>query len=717
MTMNSPLSTALASSDSSQFIPDPAIPVEVPTHNPLPPDSGILDDAATKAFNASDEGKKLKAWVDSEYKKAIDQRREYERQWYMNLAFYSGKQYVEWSKQDNKLVSQRVQNVHTPRLTINKIQPIVRTEQAKMTGQKPSASVMPSSNDDEDIFAATAGEQVWESLYARLNFPAKFSQSTFWLSICGTSFMKTFWDDSLWDPASKLYGDINWLPLSPLNVLVPDLLEPDLELQPWVMDVQIRPVEWANAAFADTFPKGVKATVTSMSEVLSAAGLQTNDKAKPDSAVIKEVWIKPNMTTCLPEGGMVTIIDDTIVSAAIKGIPYDHKEYPFAKFQHIPTGKFYGVSTIEALIPLQREYNRTQSQIVEAKNRMSKPQMFFRDGSLDPTKITSEPGQYIPIKGTAEFPKAAQLSELPQYVVNFNDRMEGDFENISGQHASTRGDAPSGMAATAIAYLQEQDDSYLTTTMQSIEQGIEKVARHSLVLAATYWTVPRLVKAVGEDGGYDAMMLKGAQISSSTDIRIERGSALSTSKSARQAQVTEWMKMGWIDPNEGFELLDMPMLQQWVSRRKVDKKAAQMENIKFRQLTAESITQSQQQFMATAGDPNNAMATHPDTGAPLAPPLMVPVNAWDDHEIHIQYHNLWRKSASFITVDPAVKAEVEKHVQMHEQALAATMAPVDPNAPAAPGATPDSISSAVGPAPDTSSAVVGSTQEQLAPPQ
>ena len=427
---------------------------------------------------------------------------------------------------------------------------------------------------------------------------------------------------------------------------------------------------------------------------------------------------------------MLTVIDSTIVQAAIHGMPYTHKEYPFAKFQHIPTGKFYGKSVIEELIPLQREYNRTQSQIIEAKNRMAKPQVFFREGSVTPDKITSEPGLFIPVKGSAEFPQPVPLTELPSYVVQFNERQEVDFENISGQHAPTRGELPAGTAATGFAYALEQDDTFLTTTHQSIERGVQKVARQTITLCSTYWTVPRLVKATGEDGGLDALLLRGSQLTGSTDIRIESGSSLSTSKSARQAQVTEWMKFGWIDPNEGFELLDMPMLNQWVNRRKVDKKAAQYENIEFRDLVEQEVidfqyeqveakkAQLQQEFAAKSQEidatdpmlaggapqvdpatgqpmppdpamqaqeqvaaadilsfPQNPMATPDPLGymqdpAPTATPCIIPVNSWDDHAVHIEIHNLWRKSPSYKFVPPAIRQEVEKHVRLHELALA-----------------------------------------------
>lgn len=789
MTTNSLASATSASDTDSPYEPVPDDPRATlkALNKPGDGDGEMLPPDRTKSFNNSEQGRKLAAWVNDQYKKAGDQRKPYERRWILNYAFYDGKQYVEWDANLNGgqggLATQPGSSRWTPRIVVNRIQPIIRTEQSKMLGQKPTATVMPDSNDDQDIFAAQAGERVWDSLYHRLDFQAKLADACFWLSIAGTSFIKTCWDPTAWDPTSGVYGDVGWIPLTPYQILVPDLLERDIEKQPWVMDIQPKTVNWIMERYGDYFPKGVKPSVSRVDEIMpsKAVGSAAGEE-RPDSAVVMEVWIKPNMCPHLPKGGMVTVIDSTIVQAAINGMPYSHKEYPFAKLEHIPTGKFYGNSIIEPLIPLQREYNRTQSQIIEAKNRMAKPQMLFREGSLTPAQITSEPGLYIPVKGTAEFPQPVPLTELPSYVVQFNERQEVDFENISGQHAPTRGDLPAGTAATGFAYALEQDDAFLATTHHSIERAVQKVAKQTLVLCATYWTVPRLVKATGEDGGLDALMLRGSQLEGSTDIRIESGSSLSTSKSARQAQVTEWMKFGWIDPNEGFELLDMPMLNQWVNRRKVDKKAAQYENIEFRELDDQTVIdfqieqvaakkqQLQQEFSqkhAEAGMVDPMAAADPLTGAPdpaieqqaadiasmpadplpqpdplgnmVSPmptetPCIIPVNSWDDHAVHIEIHNLWRKSPSYRFVSPAIRAEVEKHVRLHEMALAgniqkdaAMQAPLMEGSMSAsgPGGGSFSASKSAPPSPfggsndeaAGSSPFQGSTEEQLNAPK
>jgi hypothetical protein len=652
--------------------------------NPL-----MLSAKEVKKLNESEDGKKITDWIMRQYNTMRSVRRTYERQWYTNLSFYMGKQYVEWSKHEERLVPMPKLDKYTPRITVNKIRPIIRTEISKMTSQRPTASVMPASNDDDDVFAARAGEQVWASLYDRLNFDRVLGTAAFWASIAGNSYIKTFWDDQGYDANNKMYGDIGWAALSPFNILVPDLIEECLEYQSYVFCVYSKPIEWIELAYADVIPEGVNiASSGDVEDLLSPMkmGITPNTNARPPSALIIEAWVKPGATKLMPQGGFVTIVNNQIIQAGLKGIPYPHGEYPFAKIDHVPTGRYYTESVITDLIPLQIEYNRTQSQIIEAKNRTSKPQMIFDEGSVTPQKITTEPGLWIPIRPNAQRPQPIPLQDLPAYVVQFNERQQQNFEDISGQHEVSRGQAPGGVsAATAIAYLQERDDTYLSTTIRSIESAVETVARQSLSLAAAYWDVPRLVKSTGEDGGYEAALFKGADIARGCDLRVEAGSALPSSKSARMANVMDFMKFGYMSPQEGFELLDMPMLQQWTTRRGIDKRAAQSENIEFKRIPQEQIMMAEQmyQMQVQAGQAQ----IDPNTGMPAPRPSVIPINEWDNDDVHIEIHELMQKGSSYKLLPQHVRDELENHVAQHKaRRMARMMGAMPPGGPQPGGA-------------------------------
>lgn len=655
----------------------------------------MTDDTLLNQFKRKDESKKLVAWVKAEYEKAKQARKLEEQDWYLQLAFYNGKQYHEWVEKGNGQILEAPRNpAGTPRITVNRIEPIIRTEIAKTTSGHPSATVIPASNDDDDLMAAQAAEQVWQAMYDKANFQTDVLQkSEFWRAVCGNAFIKTYWDGSAKQieptPVQDPYtgekkviqqvtstGDVAYEVITPFHLFVPDTTEENLENQPYLFNVYTKSEQWVKSTFGGVLPKDFVPTKVSATEILDAALMDNRGSltSKPDAVLVIEMWAKPNGCPFLPKGGLVTIVDNEIVQLAENGIPYSHKMYPFAHTYSIPTGKFYRRSVIKNLIPIQRELNRTRSQIIQAKNLMAKPQMMYDEGSVDPKKVSAKAGIWIPVRPGFSRPTPVPIQPLPSYVLQELEHLQADFEDLSGQHQVSRGNSGGVTAATAINYLQERDDSYLATVFSSIEAAIEKTAQQSLSLFIQYVTNERLVKTTGLDGSFDASMLSGADIASGNDIRIESGSALPTSKSARQSLITEWMKMGFISPQDGLKILDMGMLKNFYNLIKLDENHASRENLMMKKLTPETIQQFQQNWEqgAANGDPDKIVPGQVDANGqpiPLQVPAVIQVHDYDNHAVHIEIHNRFRKSQSFETLDDSIKAEFQKHISMHQAAL------------------------------------------------
>jgi hypothetical protein len=669
-------------------------------NNASAPEGDMAPDDLINQFKKLEQSKKLVAWVKGEYEKAKMARKLEEQEWYLQLSFYNGYQYSSWtSRAGNQVLAEEPNPTGTPRVTVNRIEPIIRTEIAKTTSGHPSATVMPASNDDDDLMAAQAAEQIWQSMYDKANFQTDILQKAeFWRATCGTSFIKTYWDPSVKEVTPKsivnpftgqaqtvqsvtAMGDVKHEVVTPFHLFVPDLQETDLEAQPYIFNVYTKSPQWVKSTFGGVLPKDYQPTKVASSEIMNVAMIDSkgNDTSKPDAVLVIEMWAKPNGCPFLPNGGLVTIVDNEIVQLAENGIPYAHKQYPFAHLHSIPTGKFYRRSVIKSLIPIQREYNRLRSQIIQAKNLMAKPQMMYVEGSVDPRKVTAKAGIWIPVRPGFSMPTPVPIQPLPSYVVNEVQQLQSDFEDISGQHQVSRGESGSVTAATAINYLQERDDAYLTTVFSAMEAAVEKVAKQSLSLFVQYVDQPRIIKVTGDDGSFDAKVLSGADVASGTDIRIESGSALPTSKSARQALITDWMKMGFINPQDGLSILDMGMLKRYYNVIKLDENQASRENLMMKRLDEQQIQQFQAQWEqgAAQGQIDKTVPGAVDAnGQPigLAIPAVVPVHEYDNHAVHIEVHNRFRKSQAFEMMPDAVKAEFQKHVSMHETALQAKLA-------------------------------------------
>ncbi len=644
-----------------------------PTQNELVPKDQALDFSKTRA--ARKQHDQIVSWAKSQFADAKNARTPTERQWYYNLAFFMGKQHVQFRNTSANLTNALSTRLWVPpapyfrsRPVINRIRPTIRTELAMLTNNKPTASIVPASADERDMYAALAGEQIWDYLYNENKVKYITRRALWWTLNCGTGFIKTYYDPGK--------DKICFTPETPFHILVPDLREEEIEDQPFVIHAQLRSPEYAHMYYKQGIdgeevkinPGGDNNNLIDETylNLVNSADYQKSRQ----SVLVLEVWIKPGGVPMFPQGAMFTIVGDKIVQG-MGELPYSHGKYPFAKFDHIPTGKFYSASSIEDLIPLQKEYNRTRGQIIEAKNRMAKPQILAPRGSIVANQITTEPGQVIEYTPGFDKPTIMPLAQLPSYVIQELERILNDWNDISGQHEVTHGQVPPGVtAATAISYLQERDETKLSPTFDSLEEGLEKTAFMALNLVKDYWDTPHIIKVVSPDGSFDALAFQGSDLNDNTDIKIESGSSLPTSKAAKQALIMDMMKMGFIDSQQGLQVMDMGGINKIYEQIQVDQRQAQRENLRMSKITPEIIQQAQQiQRQQIMSDPSMLSDPQAAQEALQQPPTIVTVNSWDNHKVHIEYHNRYRKGQAFEGLDDNVKAQFETHVQQHIQAM------------------------------------------------
>jgi hypothetical protein len=638
------------------------------------------------------DAKKLISWANEQFVKMKNARSTTERQWYLNLAFYFGKQNVQFMGAGSSNTMDRSFKLYTPpapyyrsRPVVNKIRPRLRKQMAKLTAQKPNIYVVPASSDERDLYAAQAGENIWEYVFDSHKVPSVIRRAIFWTAITGNGFIKNWWDPSAVDTFSDQQGDICFEPITPFHLFVPDLKEEEIENQPFLMHASLRNADELSLAYDQEIKFNKSDSDNLETSFLNVMGLQQWEKSK--NVFVQEVWIKPGRVKQFPNGGILTVAGNQVIEYYPEW-PYDHGKFPVAHIGDIPTGKFYRDAVMNDLIPLQREYNRTRGQIIESKNRMAKPQLAAEIGSIDPSKVTSEPGQIVLYRPGFNPPVPIPLQSLPSYVLQEQDRIQADMDEISGQFELT--DFPGVTAATAISYLQEQSESMLAYTFDSIEESIEKLGYMTLNYVKQFWQTERKIKITGSDGSFDVETFEGSDLRDNTDVRCEAGSALPTSRAAKQAFIMDLMKFGFIDPQKGLEVMEIGGINKIYEQIQVDIRQAQRENLKMAQVTQQILDQHEQEQLMTweqkpenqqklqAGlimvGPNGDMLDMSSvaTGGEPQPvdfPLVVPVNTWDDHRLHIERHNNFRKSQSYDNLTQEAKDLFEQHVKQHVAAI------------------------------------------------
>lgn len=631
----------------------------------------------------SEQAKKLVAWVREQQTKAKNARQSKVTQWAMNMAFVSGEHWAELTPRvlggqfGNKLFVPK-KPYYYDRKTVNRTRSFMRTELSKFTSKSPTANVVPASAEDEAVRSAYAAEQAWESIQDSQKYAEHFAVAAWWSIVTGNGFIKTWWDNTCIDPMNpEQPGMIRFGSVSPFNLFVPDLREQQIEDQPYLINAYKKSVEWVNTYYAQQLNgRTVEASSADDNQLTDRMLNLTESGDKKDSVTLYEAWIKPGSCKHLPNGGVVISVDDVCLLVS-EGWPYAHGEYPFTKFEHIPTATFYAETPLTDLIPLQKEYNKIRTDISEAGRRMAKPQLLAQRGSIVASKITNEPGLVIEYRPGFQPPTPMTLVPLPQYYVEQQDRILADIEEITGQHDVSKGNAPSGVTAgTAINYLQESADQFLTPEYQSIERGTARIGSQTLQLFVQYVDLERKIRTVGADNTFDVTLITGASIKDSTGIRVEPGSSISHSKAANDAKVMDYFSVGIVDQPTAARMLELGGVQRFQDIMQTAEKKAQRENVKMKmldpiQLVNEATQQAQQILTNPPVDPNTQLPMDmtgitPEQLQQELPPVVL-VADFDVHEIHIETHNRFRMSQEYEALDPVIQDQFTKHVAMHQK--------------------------------------------------
>lgn len=654
----------------------------------------------------------VKKW-DERFKACSAQRTNFERQWHANLAFYFGRQWIQFQTTVTgsnivgfSITEPKLSENWRVRHVSNKCKRIVRTEVTKLTKEEPQFWTVPESTEEHDRSAALAADAISDYLLHSRYFNITRSRATFWLSVTGTGFIKTFYDDEQLDVDGKK-GKLIYEAPSTFHIFVPYLQVQDIEDQPYVFNCKAVDPDLVSQFYG----KSVETSQSAVNDVLesrflTSMGIKSAQDKTLRQCYVKEVWVKPckdfpNGVMFVYEGqkllymydprpveemdqmpmmgnGMENILQMPDRSQ-IAAFPYKHKQYPFAKIEHVPTGRFYTQSVLDDIIPIQKDYNRTRSIQKEAANLSGKPQYWMIKGSYDPSKHNSKPGLLLQVNPGFEGPHLVEQSPPAQGLKEELDYSVQDMDDISGQFEVAKGRTPPGVeAASAIAYLQEENDTILYHTVESIEAAVQKIGIQSLSLVHEFWQEDRVVRAIGQNSYFEARVFKGSDLNPFMDFRVESQSMAPRSRAAKQAFITELLKIGALPVEKALRYLQMNETNKLYEELMLDSRHAQRENY---------IMAQGQELIKPVLNPQPTDPLGKDKYLPKMETLKdlngkemtdsykqpvqykVTVNDFDNHPTHVYEHEAYCKSQEFELLSPEVQQIILSHIQEHKNEI------------------------------------------------
>ena len=629
------------------------------------------------------------------------------RQWKLNLSFYKGKQYVFYNRKSRRLESLPTDEGDKPRyrvrLVSNQIAPNTQSLLSRLVKSKPQFFATPGQASYEAQKATEIAENLLDYWWDAFSLTERREEAMMWSIIAGNGFWKITWDDKQ-GPGMKVMLSPDGQPI--VDDMVKYFYRKGLE------DAGLDPGEFEKRVYQGEIRVDVMAPFDVLlddsaqvfedckyafcvhpmtsDEIMDRYGVRLKHNAVnryPDETLPGvfgnfESKTQENVRTVYygyfcpggkyPEGRFVVFTKDPSIVLYDAPWPYPFEELPLVKFpgMRVP-GQLWDSSVVEQAIPLQKELNRTLSQMIEYKNLTLKPQMMAPVGSLR-QRITDEPGaifEYNPVAG--KVPESIPIPSLPPYVFDHLQDLGLRLKDTFGLNEIVEGSVPPNVeAGVAIDLLQEAATDRLAPQIMLMEKSLERAGNLMLQLAQKYYNEPRTLVITGSGSKPKVERFENADLIKGVSIKVEAGSGLPRTRAGRQARVMQLLQMGILSPTKAYKYMDMADFKGVQMQFEADEEQAMREHDKLLEggfVNEQAANQAQQQLMMSLMDGGEV---DPEMLQQSIEAGLQPL-AYENKSVHLETHSAFMKSAEFEVLPSEVKAQFYKHYEFTVQAVQA----------------------------------------------
>jgi hypothetical protein len=630
--------------------------------------------------------------VQEEWEKGIRKLQPYHRQWFLNTAYLLGFQHLVWHPSKNRLwlpPSRRKQ----VRMTSNLMMSAYRINLSKLSGFDTLVSVLPNSNEQEDVDAARLAQKVWFHIKNDIKWRSLKRRLLGWVLSCGNGFLSVEWNpnagqmlsqvqeeeveqikvneegdrvlDQFGNPVMEMRtnvigveqfrtGKISMKALSPFSV-VPigsgtELNECDsVIVGEWLSLEEIRRQfpdkgKYVTPEFRDTASTFEKFLDGLVSPTTSQVNPQSGGVPSEKGAVVKRYWQKS--TPEFPDGRLIICANNVMLFMGDNPTPKNRdgdNPLPIVHYREIDVPfRLFGRSSIEDQIPDQKAYNKALSIILEHHSLFKGKWVVPRGAHLKESNLDSsadEVVEAIPIAG--QMPHMINIHPPTPTLFSVLEKHKENMMEQSGVREVSRGALPAGArSGVAIQLLQESDNTQIGTTGIDVRERDAEIANLALLIASERMVVPQKIQIIGKNNEVDVVdNFTGDMLRGNTQV-IAAGSNVPFSLVAKKAEILDMEQRGaFINPETGrtdwrtvMELLEFGQTQDVFSEQALDEAQAETEN---------------RQIMSG---------------------IMPIAKRYQDQELHVKIHNRRRKAPEYIEMikqQPQIDQLYDQHLQQH----------------------------------------------------
>ena len=632
--------------------------------------------ADANGIDVDDEGKVLFnediiQMVRDDLEKRKTERSILEQQWTLNANFLVGNQYCEINPYRGDIEQLEPVYDWLERETFNQIAPLIETRIANLKKLNYMMKVKPATNELDDYAKAEVSTNVLQHTQKVSDFDSKKNTMIHWNELCGNCFWLSWWDKDKGEKyaveqllemgedgveknkeIAYFQGDLDYGLITPYEIYPESIFKQTVEAQRSIILEQVKTVddiydlygikvEGSNVETFELTPVGSGGGFGYENTTVTI-GHRTVDNAE------KVITYFERPSKHKPNGQMIIIVGDSEL-VYYGDLPYSR--IPIIQSVCIETaGQFFGRSTIERLIPIQRAYNGCVNRIHEYIKRIAIGSYITEEGSIDIEEYEQDgqaPGAMLVYKQGSQPPIPVPNGQLPQEVMAERYNLKQDMEYAAGvSQLMVYGSTPSGVnSGKAISNLMEIDNTRLSLTGDNIRNSVRKLAIMWLEIYKKYATTRRIVNYVGLNNIGKAIIWSNEDINS-YDVDYVTENELLMSEDAQKQRFFDAYNMGLFTDSNG------------VIPTRVKQKA-----LEYMKCGNYSDIMSIDQLQIQSAQRENVFF---ENG------VIPKVSDFDNHDIHIEEHLRYILQMDFQLLKkkkPEYAEALENHLRKHKETI------------------------------------------------
>lgn len=558
--------------------------------------------------NINKELEELAESIIEDFKNRQQERKRYEANWQLNINFFIGNQYCAINN-NNEVVDFEKQFFWQEREVYNHIAPILEQRLSKLAKVRPTMTVVPFSDSDQDINCAKVSKNILKATSYKLNLSRIISEATVWSELCGTVFYKVTWNNNLGttlgidNEGNSIHeGDVQIDVVSPFEIFPDSSTYSNINDCKSIMQARVYSVDTIKDMWGIDV-EGKDLDVFTLDSVNLAGGLgyygkvnKAGKTVKHNSALVIEKYEMP--TIDYPNGRLIIVADKKVVY--IGELPYINKSenkrgFPFISQCSIQNPNcLWGGSVVERCIPIQRSYNAIKNRKHEFLNRISMGVMAVEDGSVDTDNLEEEgmaPGKVLIYRQGSPIPKLLSSGSVPSDFAYEEDRLLNEFLTVSGVSDLLRNSSlTTNLSGVALELLIEQDEARLISSAEEIRQAVKEISKHILRLYKQFINGKTSSKLISNNGNIEMFYWNKSDINSD-DVVFETENELNESLAQKRNMIFEIFNSGLLHDENGklnnsvrYKLLEQLGLGIWENTQDIKTlqiKRADKENLQL----------------------------------------------------------------------------------------------------------------------------------------